>query len=231
VKRFYRGSSATEIAEGFGVALDGKPLRTPAKQPLLLPTRALAEAIAGEWEAQAEKIRPETMPLTRLAGTAIDRVAIHKDAVAAEALRYAGTDMLCYRTVEPAELAARQAACWQPLLDWAALRFDAPLLVSSGIQPVEQPVDSLRAIGNALAALDVFTLTALADLTYSCGSVVLALAIIEEKIPPGEAFAAALLDELYQAERWGDEQEAAERRRHFAADIEAAARFVALLRG
>jgi chaperone required for assembly of F1-ATPase len=231
VKRFYRRVEPVGDGEFWRVTLDGKPIRTPGKAALRLPTRALADAIAAEWAAQAETIRPETMKLTRLANTAIDRVAGAIDLVAGEILKYADTDLLCHRAEEPPDLAARQAALWQPLLDWASLRFDAPLNVGFGILPLAQPEDSVRALGNALAVLDGFALTAIADLAGSCGSVVLALAVFEGRIDAEQAGAAAQLDEIYQAERWGEDAEAAERRRRVGAEIAAAARFARALAG
>ena len=219
----------TEAAGGFGVALDGKPVRTPAKHPLVLPSRAAAEAVAAEWAAQGEHVVPDAMGLTRLANTAIDRVASQPGAVAAETAKYAATDLLCYRAAEPAELAALQAALWQPVLDWAAARFGARLIVATGILPVEQPPESLAALARALAALDPFHLTAVADLTGLCGSLLLALAVAEGRLSPDSAIEAALADENYQTRRWGEDEEAAERRRRIARDIHVAARFAACL--
>ncbi len=229
MKRFYREVAVVETDAGFAVLLDGRPLRTPGRRPLVLPGPSLTEAVAEEWRDQEDEIRPHAMRLTRLANTALDRVAVQPEAVVAETAKYAGTDMLCYRADQPAALVARQAACWQPLLDWASLRFDAPLIAVQGVVPVQQPADSLRAIGNALAALDPLMLTAAADLTVSCGSVVVALAVIFGRMDAAAAIEAALLDEIFQAQRWGEDAEAGQRRRMLAADIAAAARFASLL--
>jgi chaperone required for assembly of F1-ATPase len=230
MKRFYKTVTVTEGAEGFGVALDGKTLRSPAKRALTLPTRPLAEALAEEWRSQEEEIRPDAMKLMALVSTAVDIVADKREQVAAEAANYAETDLLCYRAEDPETLVQRERALWQPLLDWATDRFDAPLRVTAGIMPVEQPAASLRALRAALDALDPLTLTGVADLTAACGSLVLALAVWDGRLDAAGAYEATLLDESFQNERWGADAEALERRRRLEADIRAGARFLALLR-
>jgi chaperone required for assembly of F1-ATPase len=229
MKRFYREANSVPAEGGFGVALDGKPLRTPAKRPMIVPRAALADAIAAEWAAQDETIIPDAMGLTRLANTAIDRVADQFDAVLAETAKYAETDMLCYRAAQPQALAALQAQRWQGLLDWASLRFDAPLAVATGILPIAQPPESLLALARALKRMDAFLLTATADLTGLCGSLVLALAVVEARVSADEAVQLALLDELYQAEHWGADREAVQRRARIERDIHICARFAACL--
>jgi chaperone required for assembly of F1-ATPase len=214
---------------GWGVALDGKPMRTPGKNELVLPNAALAAAIAAEWDAQREEIRPATMPLTRLAATAIDRTAAQRDLVVSEIADYAGTDLVCYRADHPPALAARQQAVWQKLIDWATRRYGAALAVTSGIIPARQSPATMRAFAAAVAAHDDFRLTALHSLTAACGSLVIALALIEGRLDAEAAFAASQLDETFQIEAWGEDAEAAARRRALAADIAAAARFLALL--
>ena len=139
MKRFYQQTGIVPAAGGYGVALDGKPIKTQGKQPLVVPSAALAGAIAAEWEAQQGEIRPAQMPLTRLASTAIDRVAPQREAIVQQIADYAGTDLVCYRAVHPPELAIRQHAVWQPLADWAALRYDAPLEITAGVIPKPQP--------------------------------------------------------------------------------------------
>jgi chaperone required for assembly of F1-ATPase len=213
----------------WGVALDGKPVRTPARRELAVPNEALAAAIAAEWDAQLEDIRPATMPLTRLAATAIDRTSAQRDLVAAETAGYAGTDLVCYRAESPPALTARQHAVWQPLIDWAATRYDAALAVTTGVVPTPQSSAALRAFAAAVAAQDDFRLTALHTLTAASGSLVIALAILEGRLDAEAAFAASQLDETFQIETWGEDPEAAARRRALAADIAAAARFIALL--
>jgi chaperone required for assembly of F1-ATPase len=231
MKRFYTDVTVTEVPGGFGVALDGKPLRTPAKRALLLPTYALAEALAAEWAAQGEEIRPDTMKLMALASTALDLVVDKRAEVAAEAAKYAGTDLLCYRAEMPESLVRRERALWQPLLDWAADRFDAPLRVTAGIVPIEQPADSLRALHAVLDGLDPLTLASVADLTGACGSLILALALWDGRLDAAGACEAAVLDESFQNERWGEDAEAMIRRHRLEADIQAGAGFLALLRG
>lgn len=229
MERFYKSAGVTETADGFGVALDGKPLRTPAKRPLTVPTQALAEAIAEEMLAQGETVDPKRLPLTRLASIALDLVAPRREAVVAEVAKYAGTDLVCYRAEQSPELAERQHAAWQPLIDWATLRFDAPLTVTASILPVAQPAESLKALEAAVSAYETHRLAALHLATAACGSLVVALALIEGRIDAEAAFASAELDESYQIERWGTDAEQAKRRAGLKEDIALAARFVSLL--
>jgi chaperone required for assembly of F1-ATPase len=230
MKRFYQKAGIMPAAGGYGVALDGRPIKTPAKQNLTVPSTALATAIAEEWEAQQGDIRPAEMPLTRLASTAIDRVMPQRVAIVQQIADYAGTDLVCYRAMRPPELAARQHAVWQPLVDWAALRYDAPLAVTAGVIPKSQPTASLRAFAAAVAAQDDFALAALHVATGACGSLIIALALLEARLDAAEAFAASQLDESFQIEAWGEDEEQTRRRRALAADIAAAAQFVSLLR-
>jgi chaperone required for assembly of F1-ATPase len=231
MKRVYKSVGIRLTDEGWGVALDGRPLRTPAKRELLLPSEPLATAIAAEWDAQQTDIRPESMPLTRLAATAIDRTCDKRDEIVGEIANYAATDLVCYRAEHPPALAARQQAVWQPLLDWAAGRYDAGLAVTAGILPTAQPAASLSAYARVVAALDDFRLTALQAATATCGSLIVALALLERRIDADAAFAASQLDETFQIEAWGEDAEAARRRQAAAADIAAAARFFELLAG
>jgi chaperone required for assembly of F1-ATPase len=191
----------------------------------------LAAAIAEEWNAQEGEIRPATMPLTRLATTAIDRVATQREAIIEETANYAGTDLVCYRAAHPPALAARQQAVWQPLIDWAVLRYDASLVITTGVIPKSQSAASLRAFAAAVAEQDDFALTALHVATAASGSLVIGLALIEGQLDAQEGFATSQLDESFQIEAWGEDSEQAERRRALAADIAAAARFMLLLRG
>jgi chaperone required for assembly of F1-ATPase len=229
MRRVYATVETRPVDKCWGVALDGKPVRTPAKFELAVPSLALASAIAAEWDAQREEIRPETMPLTRLAATAIDRTPAQRGLVVAETTNYAATDLLCYRAEHPPALAARQDAVWQKLIDWAALRYDAVLAVTTGIVPAPQSPAALRAFAAIVGAQDDFHLTALHTLTAAAGSLVIALALLEGRLDAEAAFTAAQLDETFQIETWGEDAEAAARRRALAADIAAAARFIALL--
>ena len=229
MKRVYRQVTIRPAGTGWGVTLDGRPLRTPGRQELVVPSEKLAAAIADEWDKQQGDIRPATMPLFRLAATAIDRTS--RDSVIEEVANYAGTDLLCYRAAQPPALAARQHATWQPLLDWATARYDAALAVTSGVIPTRQTSASLKAFAAAVAGQDDFRLTALHALTAACGSLVIALAVLEGRLDAEAAFAASQLDETFQIEAWGEDAEAAERRRALSADIAAAARFIELLAG
>jgi chaperone required for assembly of F1-ATPase len=231
LKRVYREVSTRPANGGWGVALDGRPMRTPAKRELIVPTEALAAAIAAEWDAQQDEVRPATMPLTRLAATTIDRTAVQRDQVVAETASYAGTDLVCYRAERPPELVARQQAVWGALLDWAMLRYDVPLSITSGVIPKRQSPEALNAFAAVVAAQDDFRLTALHTLTAACSSLVIALAVFEGRLNAEAAFAASQLDETFQIEQWGEDAEAAARRRALAEDIAAAARFAALLEG
>jgi len=231
VKRVYKSAAPRAVEGGWGVALDGRPLRTPAKRDLRVPSERLAAAIAAEWDAQDPDIRPETMPLTRLAATAIDHTSGARDKIVVEVAGYAATDLVCYRAEHPPALAARQQAAWQPLIDWAAGRYDAGLAVTAGIVPLAQSPASLKIYAGVVAALDDFRLTALQAATAACGSLVIALALHEGRLDAPDAFAASQLDETFQIEAWGVDAEAAHRRRALAADIAAAARFLELLGG
>ena len=230
MKRLYKQAELVPREGTYGIALDGRPAKTPGKRDLTVPTGALAAAIAEEWNAQEGEVRPTTMPLTRLATTTLDRVATQRKTVVQQTANYAGTDLLCYRAGHPPALAARQQTVWQPLIDWAVLRYDAPLSVTNGVIPKSQATTSLRAFAAAVAELDDFALTALHFATTACGSLVLGLALLEGRIDAAEAFAASQLDESFQIEAWGEDPEQLERRRALAADIEAAACFISLLR-
>ncbi len=234
IKRFYKEAKAVELAEpapgGHGVALDGRPIRTPAKAAVLLPNRALAAAVAEEWAAQGEQVVPASMPLTSLVCTAIDVVAARHDEVAAELAGYGETDLICYRASEPRELVARQTESWQPLADWAAQELGAPLAVTSGLRPVAQREKTLAALQRAVASHGAFELTALASAVQAAGSLVIGLALSRGRLSAEAAFEADELDATYQMELWGEDEEALQRRAAIRADLVAAARLFELLR-
>ena len=230
MKRFYQEARVVEAESGFDVRLDGKTLLTPAKHSLRVESRQLAEAIAAEWQGQGVTVSPLNLPLTRLVSTAIDRVTLRRADVIAEIAKYAGTDLLCYRAEGPPDLVERQRRSWQPLLDWAAERYDAALAVTAGITPVAQAPAALAAIERAVGTHDLMQLVALHLTTTSCSSVVLGLALLAGKITADEAFAAAQLEESYQIEKWGEDAEQTQRRAGLKEDIALAARFAALLR-
>lgn len=230
IKRFYKQAGVAATADGgFVVTLDGRSVRSPAGRPLVLPTAALAEAVAAEWQAQGTHVEPATMPLMQLSATALDRIPPHRDAVIEELLQFAATDLLCYYAQEPRDLIERQVREWQPLLDWAMTRFDAPLRVTSGVMPVPQSDEALEALGRAVAVLDPWVLTALQAATAATGSLVLGLALVDGRLDADAAFTTSHLDELYQIELWGDDTEAESRRRRLRDDVAAAGRLVELL--
>jgi len=228
-RRFYREAAAVADGDVWRIALDGKVVKTPARNPLTLPTQALAEAIAGEWAAQDTKVKPDTMPLMQLASTAIDRVAPDRERIIAETAGYAATDLVCYRAEGPDELIARQVALWDPLLDWLRARYDVSLQSGAGVMAIPQSEQALAILTRAVAAQDDLRLTALAVMTGASGSLAIGLAVLEGRISPEAATEAAQLDELYQAERWGIDPEAEKRRANQKADLVAARRFLDLL--
>jgi chaperone required for assembly of F1-ATPase len=235
-KRFYARASWAAVAPdatggGFRVLLDGKAVKTPAKAEMVLPSQALAEAIAAEWQAQGAEVEVRSLVLTGLAWTAIDRVGPGRERVVEELAGFGAHDLVCYHAETPTDLAARQREQWQPLLDWAARALDAPLAVTTGVVSIEQPSEALAALRRAVAARDVFELTAVSAAASAAGSLVIGLALVAGRIDAAAAFEAAQLDESYQIERWGEDPEAARRRAAIKADLETAARFLALLRG
>lgn len=231
MKRFYK-ETAVDAGDGsYRVLLDGKPMRTPAKAVLLAPTQALAEAIAAEWREvpEAAELDISHLRLTRLAATGLDRVPIQRDRVIGDTAKYAGSDMLCYRATQPSSLVKLQLETWQPLLEWAAERYGARLVVVEGTTFVGQPADAVARLGEAVAAHGDLALSALYNLTHISGSLVIALAVAEGHLPADRAFAAAQLDELYQIERWGEDPTSTLRHENIRHDIAAGARFLALL--
>ena len=231
MKRFYKETAVDLGDGGHRILLDGKPMRTPAKAVLVAPTRALAEAIAAEWAEVPEKadINVSHLPLTRLAATGHDRVTTQRTRVIEDTAKYAGSDMLCYRASEPESLVRRQQETWQPLLDWAAERFGAPLAVVEGIAFVNQPAEAVSRLHDAVAAHSDLGLSALYNLAHISGSLIVALSVAEGHLAAAYAFSAAQLDDLYQIERWGDDPIAAKRLEGIRLDIDASARFLALL--
>jgi chaperone required for assembly of F1-ATPase len=219
VKRFYREAAAAPGEGGVAILLDGRPVKTPARRTLAVPTEELAEAIAAEWNAQGEEIDPRAMPLTGLANAAIDRVAPDPAAFARILAAYGESDLLCYRAEGPQPLVRRQEEKWDGLLAWARRRYEADFETVCGIMYRKQPVETVDRLARAVAARDPFRLAALSPLVTISGSLVLALALAEGEIGLEEAWAAATLDEAWQAEQWGEDPLAAEalaaRRREF----------------
>lgn len=211
-KRFWTRVETTQSAGGYSVALDDRPVHTPSKAPFDLPSRALAEAVAAEWEAQQGEIDPQSMPLTRLANSALDKVAVQREAVAGLLADYGANDLLCYRATGPDGLVERQAEHWGALLDWAQTDLGILLRVQAGLMPIAQPDASRAEILRRTAALDPFDLTGLHELVTLSGSWVIGYAALTEAHPPEALWQAALVDELWQEEHWGADEEATEAR-------------------
>ncbi len=227
-KRFWKQAEAVASGDGFSVSLDGRALKTPAKTAFWVPSQALAEAVAAEWQAQDTKINPETMPFTRTANSALDKVTPQFAAVADMLAAYGGSDLLCYRAEAPQELVSRQNAAWDPLLDWATAEFGAKLQPTQGIMPVDQPAESLTRLTQAVHGLTPFQLAAFHDLVAISGSLVLALAIARGRIDVDAGFDLSRIDETWQAELWGVDDEAAESEAYKREGIRHAARFFEL---
>jgi chaperone required for assembly of F1-ATPase len=228
-KRFYKSAEAAKQDGGFSVLLDGRAVRTPAKSHVLVPDEKLARALAEEWNRQEEFIDPDKMPLTRLVNSAIDGVAKEHEAVRAEIVKYAGSDLLCYRAEGPDRLVERQREKWDPVLDWMDQRFGARFKLAAGIVYVDQPAEALAAVAQALDGVDIFRLAAASVVTTLTGSALLALALLDKRLSADEAWAAAHVDEDWNAELWGADDEAAARRAHRLAEMKAAARVIELL--
>ncbi|SOB79020.1 Chaperone required for the assembly of the F1-ATPase [Sphingomonas guangdongensis] len=229
MKRFWTAVTVTQEGAGHGIALDGRPVRTPGRTPLVVPTAALAAAITGEWRAVTDDIDPRAMPLTGLANAAIDRIGPDPQAFATGLARYGESDLLCYRTVEPAPLVARQAAAWDPVIGWARGRFDIHLEVASGVMHVAQPPATLARLADAVAARNAFELAGLSPVVTVTGSLLLALALIEGAADADTIWAAARIDDDWQEEMWGRDDLAAQATAAHRADFDAGARFLSLL--
>lgn len=225
-KRFYDTVSPVPQGEGYGVTLDKRNLRTPGKALLIVPRASWANLIATEWDAQDEFIRPETMPITRLINVALERTASNRDALIQEIRKYAGTDLLCYREDKLRVLAQRQEAQWTPVLDWAASTYGIKLQVQAGIIPASQSDKSLQKVQDYAALKTDIMLTLLAHLTASFGSAILAMAVMEGFVSPARGLELSRLDELYQIELWGQDEEAAERSDNIETEILALARLL-----
>jgi chaperone required for assembly of F1-ATPase len=227
-KRFYKEVAIGEEGGRPTLLLDGKPVRTPGKAPLAVPTKALAEAIADEWRAQGERIDPRTMPLTKLANSAIDGIEGRAEAVIDDIVGHVGSDLLCYRATGPEGLLAEQAKHWDPVMAWATNVLEAPLKLAGGIVHVTQPEESLAKIRGRLEGLDAFALGALHVMTSLTGSALLALGVALGRLTPDEAWTAAHVDEDWQISQWGEDAEAKGRRAARRREFDAAARTLEL---
>ncbi|WAJ30843.1 ATP12 family chaperone protein [Antarcticirhabdus aurantiaca] len=212
-KRFYEAVTIAEGEGGFAVLLDGRRMKTPACRGFSVPDRAAAEAAAAEWEAQGEFIEPATMPMTRLLNTIIDGIADDPAPVRDDVARYAETDLLFYRAGEPERLAQRQRERWDPVVAWAEARLGGGFRLAEGVMHVAQPDESLAAVRSHVAReTDPFRIAALHQATTLTGSALLALALADGRLTADEAWSLAHLDEDWNIEQWGADEEAAERR-------------------
>jgi chaperone required for assembly of F1-ATPase len=207
-KRFWQEACVTQDGEGYGISLDGRPVKTPAKCVMQLPTRGWAEAVAQEWQAQEGVIDPRSMPYTRTANAAIDKVALQHAEVADMLAAYGDSDLLCYRAEVPTELVTRQAEAWGPMLDWAARDLGVTLHVRQGVMHQRQPPEALDRLKTLTHALNAFELTAFHDLVSLSGSLILGFAATRDAAPAEQLWHLSRLDEIWQAEQWGADEEA-----------------------
>ena len=228
-RRFYKAAAAAQVPGGFAVQLDGRVPRTPGGARLVLPTLALAELVAGEWEAQLEYILPDAMGATRLANTAIDRVAILRDETAGEVAAYAGSDLLCYFAEHPEALVDEEVRRWGPVLDWAADDLGVSLHRVSGIVHRVQDPAALAQVRRLALALDDFALTGLVHMAGLFGSALLALAVARDRLSAEEAYELSRLDEAFQARLWGEDEEAVARTERLRAEAAMMGRWTAAL--
>ena len=229
MKRFWKTVSVEREGDGWAIKLDGRPVRTPARAALMVPSEALAEAIAGEWRAVPDEIDPRAMPLTGFANAAIDRVAPNGEAFARGLARYAEADLACYRAEGPQTLVARQEEQWGKLLAWGRRRYDVDFATTCGLMHVAQPGATVERLSHAVAALDSFRLAGLSPLVTIGGSLLAALAVEEKAITPEDAWDAVSIDERWQLEQWGSDAEAEAALENRRRDFFAAARFLELL--
>lgn len=230
-KRFYKLAEAVRgDGGGFTVLLDGRPVRTPAKNVISVPSESLAQELAGEWNAQESVVDPATMPLTRLVNSALDGVAREADAVRDEIVKYAGSDLLCYRAEGPERLVALQGDSWGPVLTWARDTLGARFVLAEGVVFAAQPQEALDAVRRPIEDIDIFRLAAASAVTTLTGSALLALALLGGRLTAEEAWAAAHVDEDWNIEQWGVDEEAAVRRDLRYREMAAAVRVMELLR-
>jgi chaperone required for assembly of F1-ATPase len=229
MKRFWKEVAVEREDGGWGIRLDGRPVRTPARAPLTVPCEELAEAIADEWRSVGDKIDPRAMPLTGLANAAIDRVAPDRRAFADGLARYAETDLACYRAEGPRTLASRQEESWDALLGWARRRYDVDFATTTGVTHVTQPEATVERLAHAVAALEAFHLAALSPMVTIGGSLVAGLAVLEKALTAEQAWDAVTIDDRWQLEQWGADTEAEKALENRRRDFLAAARFLELL--
>lgn len=221
-KRFYTAASVGLHDGQPAILLDGRVARTPGKRPLAMPSAALAEAVAAEWAAQVSTIDPATMPLTRIVNTVLDGVVQRADQVRAEVVKYAGSDLVCYRADFPAELVARQSAAWDPVIEWAHAKLGVRFYLAEGVMPVTQLPGTLAKVAEYVAPLDVYRLAAVHIMMTLTGSALIAIATADGDLTAEEAWSAAHVDEDFQISQWGEDEEAMERRARRKVEFDAA---------
>jgi chaperone required for assembly of F1-ATPase len=236
MKRFYKEAAiekpdGEKNGGGFRILLDGKPVRTPGGNVLIVPSRILAETIAAEWRDQMDEIAPVSMPMLRMANTVLDGIAANRHAVVGAILRFGEHDLICYRADQPLELATLQDRSWSPMLDWLAASHGARLAAGAGLAHIPQPPEALTALRLAVEGMDEFALAALHVMASITGSLVLALALTEGKLNPAQSFQMSRIDEDYQSGKWGADEEAKARARRLARELDVAAAFLAASRG
>lgn len=229
-RRFYKAATLDATGEAFRIALDGRPAKTPGKMPLTVPTRALAEALVAEWEAQGSEILAETMPLTRLANTVIDGITGNENAVRADIVAFSGSDLVCYRAASPEGLRITQTREWDPILAWARGTLGARFLTAEGVIHVAQPQDAIGCVSRAIDEFDAWQLASLHQMTTLTGSALLALATLKGALTVAQAWRAAHVDEDWQISQWGEDGEAQARRAFRWRDMQAAGKLHELLR-
>lgn len=230
LRRFYKTVGVVKDDNGFRVTLDERQLKTPAKRDLLVPSEKLAHALAKEWEDQGEHIKPLTMPFMALASTAVDRIGQLRDGVIEQIAKYAETDLICYWTIEPKDLAQRQADTWLPYIDWAKKTLGAEFKTQTGVIHIDQPENTLESIKNTVNTYTDWELAALSIATHCTGSVIIGLALMKSHISALEAFEASQVDETYQIEQWGEDWEALDRRKVIQKDLDSIVSFLSLLK-
>jgi chaperone required for assembly of F1-ATPase len=231
MKRLWKSAVAVPVDGGSVIELDGRGIKTPARAEFVVPTAALADAIAAEWNGSGDVVDPRTMPLTGLANAAIDRIAPDRENYAAGIASYGESDLLCYRAEGPETLVSRQAESWEALLNWARRRYDVDFQCQTGIMHVPQPEDTVRKLAHAVASLDAFQLAGLSPLVTIGGSLVAALAVLEGMMPAEAAWEAVSLDDRWQLEQWGDDPDARAALDSRRRDFLVAAKFLELVRG
>jgi len=226
LKRFYKQAAAGTAPGGYTVRLDGRNIKTPLQHPLIVPTAALAAALAAEWEVQAEEVDPHTMPLNQLVNTMLDKATGHeRSAMNAEVVKYAGSDLVCYFATHPADLVARQEALWHPLLGWMSDEYGIVLTTAQGIRYVNQPAESIATVQKRVGALSPADFTVVQAVTGLTGSAVIALAVAAGRLGAQQAYEAAGVDETYQLEKWGEDKIARDKLNRLLMELETVEKF------